>query len=128
MNKRGTILVAEDNVGLLRALTERLQASGFQVIAVQDGYQALERCRREKPDIMLMDVNMPAGTGMSVQERMRANADLACIPVVYMTGDKRESLTARAEELGAAALIYKPIDCNELLGILDGLFDRMERS
>jgi two-component system response regulator len=76
---------------------------------------------------MLMDVNMPAGTGMSVRERMRANSDLALIPVVYITGDKRESLTARAEELGAVALIHKPIDCNELVGLLEGLFDRIER-
>jgi CheY-like chemotaxis protein len=121
MTTRGTVLIAEDNVGLLRALTERLRSAGFTVIAVQDGYQALEQCRREKPDLMLMDINMPAGSGLSVQERMRSNPDLAAIPVIYMTGDHGDSMADRIEALGAAALVHKPVSGTEIIAIIEGV-------
>lgn len=119
-----TILVAEDDISLLTALTERLKSSGFNVIAVQDGYQALEYCRRARPDLMLLDVNMPAGSGLSVQQRMRKCAELADIPVVYLTGDSRESVVCKAHDLGAVAVLHKPVRTEELLAVVHSIIER----
>src|SRR5262245_886629 len=124
MTSRGTVLVAEDNLALLKAIVTRLQGAGFSVIAVQDGYQALEQCRRGKPDIMLLDINMPAGSGLSVHERMHADPELAAIPVVYMTGSKCEVVSDRVEELGAVALIHKPIDGKQVVSLIESVLAR----
>lgn len=118
-----TIVVAEDDVSLLAALKVRLESAGYAVIGVQDAYHALECCRRHHPAAALMDVNLPAGSGTNVHERMRADPVLRSIPVVYLTGDTRLSVVERAEQLGAVAIIHKPVDTAELLAVLEAATD-----
>jgi DNA-binding response OmpR family regulator len=123
MPKSKTILIAEDNVALLKSLSVRLKSEGFNVVETQDGYLALDYCIRHRPDLVLMDINMPAGTGLSVQERMSKREELAGIPVVYMTGDTRTSIMDRAAELGAFAVLHKPIGAKELLAVVRAALD-----
>lgn len=123
MGDRKKVLIAEDDVALLRALSERVRAAGYDVLSVQDGYQALEFCRKHQPDVVLLDVNMPAGTGLSVHARLRSAEDLASIPVIYLTGDARESVVYRAHELGALAVLHKPINTRELLKALESVLE-----
>ena len=128
MADRKTVLVAEDDLALLKAITVRLEKAGLRVIPVQDGYQALQRCLSEQPDVLLMDVNMPAGTGLSVQDRMHQHPEVASIPVIYMTGDTRQSLLVQAEALGAIAILQKPVDTRELVAVVMSAIDSCQQT
>lgn len=123
MNRRRRILVADDNPGILKALKLRLEASGFEVIQVQDSYQALEFCRKHDPDLLLLDVNMPAGSGFSVHDRIKRTPEYRHVPVIYLTGDDRESVDQKAGALGAAAVIRKPVAADELIRTIWSVLD-----
>lgn len=112
------ILIADDNLKLLKALTLRLEAEAFEVIASQDAYQALDFARRHQPDLILLDVNMPAGDGFSVQQRIAGNKELAGIPIIYLTGEKSAAVDEKAHELGAVAVIHKPFEMKRLLEVI----------
>lgn len=116
------ILIADDDLKLLEALTVRLEAEGFDVIATQDAYQALALARRDQPDLMLLDINMPAGNGFSVQERASEIEELSDTPIIYITGEEPDVVDATAEELGAAAVVHKPFETAELLDAIRAAF------
>lgn len=111
-----TILIADDDTALLMAIKARLEAEGYTVVAVQDGYTAIDRAAHLCPDLLILDVNMPAGNGFSVQMRMKKIEGLANTPVVYLTGSSADSIDTSAAALGAFAVIHKPFQTEELLG------------
>lgn len=118
MTRSRKILIADDDEKLLKALSIRLELEGYEVIRVTDCYNALARTREERPDLLLLDINMPAGDGFMVHERMR---EIDCIddtPVIYLTGDTSERLDKIAEELGAVALFHKPFNMRELINTI----------
>ena len=110
-----TILIADDDVLILKVLRVRLEAEGFEVVTSRDAYHALEVAIHQKPDLLLLDVNMPAGDGFSVHARLTRMQDLATTPVIYITADSPESVEERADALGAFAVIHKPIDTKALV-------------
>lgn len=116
--KRYKVLVADDNVKLLAAVKVRLEAEGYDVITTQDGYQALSFAAHEKPDLLVLDVKMPAGSGLSVHERMNALDEVRDIPVIYITGVGRDDIDAEAHRLGAFAVLHKPFETGRFLEIV----------
>lgn len=110
-----TILIADDDLKLVQALTVRLESVGFKIITTQDAYQALALARQEEPDLLLLDVNMPAGSGFSVQQRIADADDLRTIPTIYITGEDPDNVDRTARELGAFAIIHKPFETDTLL-------------
>ncbi|MEM6394172.1 MAG: response regulator [Planctomycetota bacterium] len=108
------ILIADDHTKLVEALKFRFEKRGFQVHTAHDGYNALATATREPLDLMILDINMPAGDGFSVQERLHKPRGSAGIPVIYITGDKSVRLDEVAEDLGALAVFHKPFQFNEL--------------
>jgi DNA-binding response OmpR family regulator len=110
-----TILVAEDEAAFRQELGRYLIKHGFAVISVEDGYQALEFAVRDNPDLLLLDVHMPAGDGFSVHERVAKHPELALVPVIYMTHDRSVRVEVQAEEHGAVALLHKPFQMEEML-------------
>ncbi|MEO1008565.1 MAG: response regulator [Planctomycetota bacterium] len=115
-----TILIADDDRLFLEAVRARLEAEGFEVIAVQDAYQALEQARTRQPDVLVLDINMPAGNGFSVQQRADKIEEIAGIPVVYVTGASAEAVDSQAIEKGAFAVVHKPFETAELLDAIRG--------
>jgi DNA-binding response OmpR family regulator len=115
-----TILIADDDVKLAEALTVRLESEGFTVISTQDAYQAVAIARRERPDLLLLDINMPAGSGFSVQQRVAEIDELADTPIVYITGEGSDSVDRTARDLGAFAVIHKPFETEQLLDTIRG--------
>ena len=109
------ILIADDNPDNIRLLAVRLQSEGYQFITAQDGQQTLDLVNAQNPDLVLLDVNMPNKDGFQVLTEMRANENVAHIPVIIITAarigikDVREGLT-----LGADDYITKPFDWREL--------------
>lgn len=120
MSKNTTILIADDDERVLKALMLRLGEVGFQVITATDGYSALALATKHSPSLLVLDINMPAGDGFSVQERMKEIAGMATIPVIYVTGDKSERLDDMARRLGAFAVIHKPFHIEELIDTVLG--------
>lgn len=115
------ILIADDDLKLLTALKVRLEAEGFEVMTTRDAYQALSFTVQHKPDLIVLDVNMPAGMGFSVQERLQQNnGELSQIPVVYITGESPDQVDQTAQELGAVAVIHKPFETDHLLETVRG--------
>lgn len=109
------ILIADDDRDLVRILGMNLMKVGYEVIGAADGCQAVEFAHRHRPDLYILDVNMPAGNGMSVQQRVQKSFNLCMAPIIYLTGDKRPEVVKAALQLGAHSVLYKPIEDGELL-------------
>lgn len=116
------ILIADDDFALLAAIRIRLEAEGYRVVVAQDAYQALARARDLRPDLLVLDVNMPAGKGFSVHQRIAKIDELANTPVLYITGECADSIERSAARLGARTVLHKPFATTELLeAITDAL-------
>jgi DNA-binding response OmpR family regulator len=118
MNKR--ILVVDDDRDLLRGLTIRLQASGYDVIGAGDGVSATSAARREKPDAIILDIGLPGGNGFTVLERLRSLLT-AYTPVIILTARAAPVNRERAFDSGAQAFIQKPADNEMLLATLKSI-------
>jgi two-component system chemotaxis response regulator CheY len=112
------VLIADDSDKLLNALRIQLEAHGMEVTACSDAYMALAHAQKLRPDVMVLDIRMPAGDGFSVLERMRKIPEIRGIPVIYITGDKSSQIDLRAEQLGAHGVIHKPISIAALLRLI----------
>ncbi len=112
--KRPKILVVDDDVELLQLLSLRLRSEGFDVAVASDGYWGLEKARSESPDLLILDIHMPAGDGFSVQDRLQEPMGPWPI-VIYLTGDRSLHTDLMAKKLGAFAVIRKPFDIARLL-------------
>lgn len=119
MNEQPTVLVADDDAALVQALSIRLESAGYRVISALDSYQALQATRREQPDLLLVDVNMPAGDGIELLERIEHLRDTTPMRLVYLTGERSQRVREAAREHGAFAVIYKPFDTRKLVEVID---------
>ena len=125
--KKVKVLIADDSEKLLAALQVQLQAYGFEVTTCTDAYTALARARTDAPDVLVLDIRMPAGDGFSVLERMAKIPELRDLPVIYITGDQSVELDLRAEQMGACGLIHKPIVLSALIKMIDSAAHRQSR-
>lgn len=113
----GTVLLIEDNTIQRMDLAATLHRSGFHVLSATDGNEALNRlCNRPVPDIIVLDMLIPAGHGDGwwfLEQRKRISA-LTCVPVIITTA-LPSACAEWAASLGAAGLISKPFDATALL-------------
>jgi two-component system cell cycle response regulator len=110
-----TVLVAEDSLVIRAVLVEQLQSRGYRVIEAGDGEQALAACHRERPDVVLLDVEMPQLDGHAVLARIKADRLLADIPVVFVTSRVTTEDVVEGLRLGAHDYLRKPFEPSELL-------------
>lgn len=108
------ILYIEDNPGNRMLVQRILMVEDYDVFEAEDGPAGIEIALREKPDLILMDMNLPDLDGYEMTRRMRAIPELADIPIIAMTanvmqGDREKTLAA-----GCSGYIPKPIDVDEL--------------
>ncbi len=115
MATQPTILIADDDTSLLEAISLRLKHAGYRVLKSQDGYQAFAIARREQPDLLILDVSMPAGSGISVRERIQSSEEITDMPVIFITGHDSPMIHKQAERLGIEFVIPKPFDTEYLL-------------
>jgi DNA-binding response OmpR family regulator len=113
-----TILLVEDDARIVKAMHLRLTAQGYNVVTAADAVYAMDRAVKFVPDVAILDINLPGGSGLMVAERMRATPDTAHIPVVFVTASQRESFRQRAGELGAA-FVQKPFSSTDLLEAIE---------
>jgi two-component system KDP operon response regulator KdpE len=110
------ILVVEDDRDVLRAMSIRLKANGYDLSVASDAISAVSAARKAKPDLIVLDIGLPAGDGFVVMERLRSLYDLVLVPIIIVSGREPESTKKRALEAGAYAHFLKPFDNDEVLG------------
>lgn len=108
------ILVVEDEQDIRQLLHLQLTAAGYETAFATDGATALSAARKERPDLILLDLGLPAGGGFVVIERMSAMPELEMIPVIVVTARGAEE-GEKAVALGARRYFLKPFDADELL-------------
>ena len=113
------ILVIEDDPEMRLALQIRLKANNYEVLLAVDGVSGVSEARKHMPDLILLDLGLPAGDGFTVIERLQAMQALARIPVVVVSGRDRSASLERAHMLGARAFLQKPVKNAELLLTID---------
>ncbi len=116
MNKK--ILLVEDEKNIILGVRTCLDAVGYNVEVVEDGEAALESVRREKPDLMLLDLLLPKVDGFEVLSVLKNNEKYKDIPVIVLTAKAGEEDRQRALDLGANAYMTKPFRPQELWDIL----------
>ncbi|HEY8722204.1 response regulator [Pengzhenrongella sp.] len=114
MEPRAKVLIVEDDEDLRRGLTLRLRRIGYDVVNAQDGLGAVSVARKERPDLVLLDIGLPAGDGISVLERYANLPALCSIPVVVLTGRDPQTTEPAVRKFRVAAFLRKPADNNEL--------------
>lgn len=109
-----TVLVVEDDRDIRWALTEGLQAEGYQVVTARDGREGLDMIRREpRPHLVLLDFMMPIMTGREFLDHLLADQTLKEIPVVVVSATAGSFSTQ-----GAREVLRKPFDLDKLLGVV----------
>jgi DNA-binding response OmpR family regulator len=117
------VLIVEDDQDLVRALSVRFRSQGFAVSAAYDAFSAVPVARREQPDVILLDLGLPAGDGFVVMDRLRNIPSLAGIPVVILTARDPETARQRAMVAGASAFLRKPVDHALLFNVIRFVLD-----
>jgi len=123
-----TILIADDDINILKAMKIRLESNGYRVIATQDAYQAFEQAVKANPDLFILDINMPAGNGFSVQERIQKIPQLIGTPVIYISGADPDQVDSIVQSLGAFALLHKPIEASVFLSTVESALGVSDQS
>jgi DNA-binding response OmpR family regulator len=109
------ILIVDDDKDLLLGLNIRLKAAGYDVIPVSDALSAISKAQRERPDLIILDIGLPGGSGFLVMERLTSLMSVASIPVIVLTARDPHANRERALKAGAVAFLQKPVDNDELL-------------
>jgi DNA-binding response OmpR family regulator len=109
------ILVVEDDKKIATAIAVRLKAEGFQVDIALDAAMGIAYARKMEPDLVILDISMPAGDGFLVAKRLRALAQTMFTPFIFLTASKQPGLRDRAREAGAVDFLEKPYEAAELL-------------
>ena len=109
------ILVVDDEAEIVKALQIKLEVSGYEVLIAYDGEEGLERVRKEKPDLLILDLILPEVGGYKVCDLLKADARYDKIPIIMLTAKTQEEDIWVGEEVGADAYITKPFEYQVLL-------------
>lgn len=120
MSTRATILLAEDSSVIRAVVRQQLEEEGYHVEEAADGLAAIETCRETKPDAVLLDIEMPGLDGRQVLARMKGDAALADIPVVFLTGRTTTDDLVAGLRAGAHDYLRKPFEPAELIARIGG--------
>lgn len=108
-----TILIAEDYEDSRELMKFLLENAGYRVVEAADGYEAIEQTKREHPDLILMDMSMPALDGLAATQEIRTLESKAKLPIIAITAHGQQ-YNDRALAVGCNELIGKPIDFKTL--------------
>ena len=112
------ILIVDDDPDLRQALRLRLRANDYETVNAGDGYSAIALAYKEHPDLIILDLGLPAGDGFIVLDRLQKDDKLSTIPVIVLTARDAQSTEKLALHSGAAAFFQKPADNAELLNVI----------
>src|SRR5207244_2669085 len=122
------ILIIEDDEKIAFALCVRLKAHGYATWMAGDGISGLGLALRINPDLILLDISLPAGSGFSLIEQFNRLDETRETPIILATASKEATLREKAIELGAAGLLRKPYDADQLLAVVRFALDNWDRA
>jgi DNA-binding response OmpR family regulator len=112
---RKKILVVDDEPQIVRLLCQRLKTNGYEAFAANDSYQCIKMAREVKPDLILLDNNMPAGGGIHAINILKSSTYTSTIPIILITSYPGEEIKKQVMDLGADGFFAKPFNSVELL-------------
>ncbi len=113
-----TVLIIDDDQVVTQQLVSLLRAAGYPAKSALDPVQGFMVAQRERPGLILLDINLPAGGGVRLLERLRKTTTTQLIPVVVITASEDPALEGEVRTKGAAGFVRKPVDSEKLLASL----------
>jgi two-component system cell cycle response regulator DivK len=118
-----TVLIVEDNELNMKLFNDLLEAHGYRVLQTREGLSALDIARQHKPDLILMDIQLPEVSGIEVTKWLKEDDELRSIPVVAVTAFAMKGDEQKIREGGCEAYISKPISVASFLSTINGFFE-----
>ena len=115
------ILIVEDDADVRLGYHVLLKANGYDTFFAPDSVAAISESNKHNPDLVILDLGLPAGDGFIVLERLRGKLPLPPMPVIVVSGRDVRANKERALKAGARAFVQKPWDDDELLGLVSQL-------
>jgi two-component system, OmpR family, response regulator VicR len=108
------ILVADDDLTLSHLIEHRLRERGYQVMVTQDAIQTWQAIQRKSPDLVVLDIKMPGGSGLAVLRRLKQNLSNRAVPVIVITATDDQATLQQAAALHPDAMLRKPLRAPDL--------------
>ncbi len=121
------VLIADDSRYQAQLLASYLHAKGLEVVFAADALQAWTAALRSSPQLILLDINMPGGTGVEVLKRIRMSTRTQHIPVIVVSGEKNPAVESTVRDLGAADFLHKPVEQDQLCAAVDRVLNPMSQ-
>ena len=112
------ILVVDDEADFVEAIRMRLEANNYIVIAAYNGLECMDKARREKPNLILLDLVMPESNGFETLSKLKTDRHTVNIPVIILTAKSDSEYIVDASKLGAADYLVKPPSMQTLLEVI----------
>jgi len=110
-----TVLIVEDNDLNMKLFNDLLEANGYRTLQTKDGREAMELARRDRPDLILMDIQLPEISGLEITKMLKDDAELKAIPVIAVTAFAMKGDEEKIREGGCEGYIAKPISVANFL-------------
>jgi|SRR5580658_601096 CheY-like chemotaxis protein len=114
-----TVLLVDDDNTVLLGAGVRLKSMGYTVYTAKDAVSAVAGVVRNKPDVVVLDISLPAGDGFLVSGRLQSLVGSAATPIIFITASENPALRERAMRQGAAAFLKKPFDATTLADAIE---------
>ena len=108
------VLLVDDEVGFAELLRDLLVMDNYEVEIAHDGQEGLEKLTTYRPDVIISDVVMPRLSGFEMFKRVKASAETAAIPFLFITGFQDERVLAEARKVGVFGILRKPVDIEQI--------------
>jgi DNA-binding response OmpR family regulator len=117
------ILVIDDEVEIVKAIQIRLEQAGYETLVAHDGMEGLEKARKEKPDLIILDLMLPKMDGYKLCALLKRDKKYNHIPIMMLTAHDREMYKKMGMEMGADAYITKPFQYEMVLAKMKELLE-----
>ncbi len=118
---RATILIVEDSLDISEILADALQFANFAVLQAHSGIQALQMASERRPDLILMDIQLPDLDGLAAAETLKSDPAISRIPIVVMTAHELEGEQVRAMSRTCVAYVQKPVQPRQLISLITAI-------
>ena len=121
--KQKKILIIEDNEASLKLLDTYLRKEGYKTIVGQNGYEGLNLARKEKPDLIVLDLMLPGLDGYEVCRRLKEDQQTSHLPIMVLSARYEQEGRSMARDMGADAYVPKPFSSSHLYDVVRTLLD-----
>lgn len=115
------ILIIDDEPELVKAVEVRLKTRGYEVEVAHDGLAGIEKTKKVKPDLILLDIIMPKMDGYEVCKKLMADPETEEIPIIIFSASQQRDLEEKCKEVGVTDFIMKPFETEDLLNMVNKL-------